>query len=296
MNPYEDLDVKLRTLIHLSKKNEDSRRAAVVFYLLIRRVLNESGVKLGFAPLISNKEHKAFEYMNIINSVMQNTFNFKIFHKEIIDKVQKYELLYLRNPMSFPFDSLKELVNIYYDLRKMDVPNVYQSIHDTDYLESSYTTQANNFFIRSNNGRSGIFFKKKDSNHVKQYLSHELSHKEAMIRKKLKNKYDKESFEQLLQYKKLKREIAMGNSKKISFKGQLKNNHLYQESLNEIPGFFLIGLAVVFIMLSIVILIQELFRPEISGAFTLIAFALFGIAIILGFLYWKLYYQEVRNQ
>lgn len=290
----EELDLKLKALIKLSKENNDSRRAAIVFYLLIRRILNEKGIYLGFAPLISKKERRAFEYMNAINSVMESSFNFHLFDKEMVNKVQKYELLYLKGPSLFSFDSLKELINIYYDLRKLEVPNMYNINNDICMSESSLIPAAHQFLLIKNNSRTGLLFKKGKEDHLRQYLTLDLTQKEQNIQNTLKKAYNKTSFEQLLHFRKLKQDLKNGISSKFMIKGKIKENSLYRQSLNEIPGFFLLGFAFVFLMLSIVFFIQDFIRPEIAGSFTIISFMLFGSAILIILIYWKLFYQERR--
>ncbi len=293
LSDYEELDLKLKDLVQLSKKNNDSKRAAVVFYLLIRREINKKGIYLGFAPLISKKERKAFEYMNAINAIMEANFHFYLFNKNVVANVQKYELLYLRSPGSFSFDSLKELINIYYELRQLEVPNMYHSLDEMNFNSISLAMNKSKLFSLSSNKKVGSFFRRKEPNQVTQYLSLDVEQKERMTEEKLKIGYDKKSFEELLQLRKLKKEIKEGNSPKISFKGKLKENPYYQQEIDQVPGFILIGLAVLFIMLAVLLFLQDYLLPEIAGSFTLLSFALFGGAILIILFYWKLFYQEI---
>jgi hypothetical protein len=292
IDSHEQLDLKLKELVSLSKEVNDSKRAAIVFYLLIRRELNKKGIHLGFSPLISKTEQKAFEYMNKINLAMEKTFHFHLFNKEKVDRVKKYELLYLKGPTSISFDSLKVLITIYYDLRQLDIPNMYRSSVELQDNTNLLGFSAGKFLSLNNQKRQGSLFKKASPNHILHYLKLDLEQKEQLAEQKLKVEYDKKQFQQLLYLRKLKKQIREGDSSKISFKGKLKDNAFYQQEINQAPGHFLIGLAALFAMMAVMLFIENFMVPEIVGAFTLISFALFGGAFFIIILYWKLFYQE----
>jgi len=292
IDTHERIDLKLKELVSLSKEINESKRAAIVFYLLIRKELNKKGICLGFSPLISKLEQKAFEYMGKINVVIEKTFHFHLFDKEMIGKVKKYELLYLKGPTRLSFGSLKELITIYYDLRQLDVPNMYRL---TEELQDNRTPLEQNVGkLASLNAqkRRGSFFKKPSPDHISHYLTLDLEQKERLTEGKLKKEYDKKQFQQLLYLRKLKKEIKDGGNSKISFKGKLKDNAFYHQEINLVPGYFLIGLATLFAMMAVILFIQDFMVPEIAGIFTLFSFALFGGAFIIIILYWKLFYQE----
>lgn len=288
---HEALDLKLKALVRLSKINSDPRRAAVAFYLLIRREVNEKGILLGFAPLISEKKRNAFEYMNAINSMMEASFGFSLFDNNLISKVQKNEILFLRNPGSFSFNSLKELITIYYSLRKLEVPTLYRSLETGD---SPLISSTRKILAMNAKDLEGMFSNRRQEDPVVHFFSLDLEEKDRLARARLKQGYDKACFERLLQIKTLRSELSQRGTSKIFFKGALRDHPLYQRSLDETPGFFLLGVAVAFIMVAILLFIQDVARPEISGAFTLIALALMGTSLSCILIYWKVFYTEVR--
>ena len=291
-NSHKQLDLKLKELVSLSKDLNDSKRAAIVFYLLIRRELNKKGIYLGFAPLISKTEQKAFEYMGKINVVIEKTFHFQLFHPDMISKVKTYELLYLKGPSHVSLDSLKKLITIYYDLRQLDVPNMYRLPEELQNNPNTFGIGADKLLSLNSRKNRGFFFRKTSPDHVSHYLSLDVEQKERLAEQKLKRGYDKKEFQQLLYLRKLKKELKEGGSSKIFFKGKLKDNAFYQQEINHAPGYFLIGLGTLFVIIAVMLFVQDFMVPEITGAFTLISFALFGGAFLMLILYWKFFYQE----
>ena len=292
LSSHEQIDLKLKDLIQLSKRHNEPKRAAVVFYLLIRKELNKKGILLGFAPLISKQERRSYEYMNMINAVMEKNFKFQLFDKEMVGKVQKYEMLYLKGPSFVSFDSLKELINIYYELRQLDVPNMYKLPDELNESNLSFAMNANKRFSFNQMKKRNSILRKQEQDQVRQYLSLDVRQKERLMETRLKKGYDKKDFEQLLRIRRLKKEIKEGNSSKILFNGKLKENFFYKQEVEQAPAYFLIGFAMLFIMMALVLFIQDFMLPEIGGAFSIISFALFGGAFFLIIIYWKLFYQE----
>ena len=91
-------------------------------------------------------------------------------------------------------------------------------------------------------------------------------------------------------------ELKASTSGKITFKGSLSNNSLYRQALNEIPGFFLLGLSVAFIMVVVVLFAQDVVLPQVAGAFSLMAMALLGGGLLLGGVFYLFFYKEARQK
>jgi hypothetical protein len=80
-------------------------------------------------PREKNSGEKLFEYMELVNKVFNVNFSVNVFRLELIDVLKRIELLFLKKEGELRIEYVKEIFEIYYELRKLDVPNLHDNIN-----------------------------------------------------------------------------------------------------------------------------------------------------------------------
>ncbi|MFX0072880.1 MAG: hypothetical protein ACFFAO_17525, partial [Candidatus Hermodarchaeota archaeon] len=247
MMNYSILDAKLKTLIRVCKETENYKKLAVVSFMLTSNLLNDIAIKLGIRPRKQEYDETLASYMILINSVLKDNFKIELFKEETIDKIKSIEYQFLKRKGDIPLKFIVEMYDLYYEIRKFEIPNLYNQWNE-------------NYFLKENNSSlySNLYFLEKGKNSnkedkMKSLILQNLKQKETTLQNKLNQSYDKESFENAIYLKKIKDTLKNQNEGKIEFKGRLKDNLKYQKSMENIIGYFLIGFFILFFIIGFII-------------------------------------------
>jgi len=131
------IDAKVKSLIQVCKETQNYKKLAVVSFVLTSNRINEIGIYLGVRSRNRASGEKIFEYMELINDIFKKNLKIPIFRVETIDIVRQCEILFLRNKGTIPIDYIKQMFMIYYDLRRLEIPNLHKSLNQEDFVESS---------------------------------------------------------------------------------------------------------------------------------------------------------------
>ena len=246
---YQVLDTKLKSLIHVCKETGNHKKIAVVSFILTSNRINEIGLNLGVRPRNKDSGEKIFEYMEYINEIFVENINVPIFQASHIEMLRQSEILFLKNKGFIPLEYIKNMFSIYYELRKLEVPNLYKSIdHETLILSSKLGA----FSMLSVGARR----KKNDPDAFKPLILQKITEKEAFLKKNLQDDLNSQNFETVIYLHTLKKSLGHEKNGKITIQGALKDNINYQRSLNLIFGYFILGLIILFTSLGIIILFE----------------------------------------
>lgn len=272
------IDSKLKHLIQVCKETQNYKKLAVSGFILISNKIDEIGIKLGLRARNKEKEEKIFEYMRIVNDVFETNLKVHIFKDEIIDELRKCEILFLRNRGEVPYKYIKDIFRLYYELRKLDIPNLYEQLTEDNILT---TTNVNLFsFLSPRSGR-----KRNDANRLKPLLLHKVKERELAIRETLNHDFNAKTFEQAIYLKKIKNGLEEKGKHKIVIQGALKDNINYQLSLKSMLGYFILGLFLTAFCFGFIILIEMILFPFTVGIYGLAILLLFGTAAFFLILY-----------
>lgn len=274
------IDSKLKHLIQVCKETQNYKKLAVSGFILISNKIDEFGIKLGLRLRNKKKEEKIFEYMKLINDVFESNLKLHIFKEEIIDNLKKYEILFLRNRGDVPYNYIKKIFVLYYELRKLDIPNLHEHLKEDNIIK---TTNVNLFAFLSPRSRQ----KRNDDNKLKPLILHKVKEKEIALRETLNNDFNSKAFEQAIYLKKIKKELEESGKNKIVIQGALKDNINYQLSLKSILGYFILGLFLVAFCFGFIVLIEMMLFPFTVGIFGLWILLLFGVSAFFLILYWQ---------
>ena len=243
------IDIKLKNLIQICKETQNYKKLAVVSFILTSNTLDEIGIHLGLRARNRKANEKSFEYMELINSFLLDNLNISLFPEDWIETVKDCEIIFLKNKGNLPYDYIKLIFSLYYELRKLDVPNLYKNIKSTEFVEPSELGFYSYLAPHS---------KKKPRNNLTPLILQKIKEKELSLQKDLKNTFNSRKLENMIYLQNLKHSISQDDKGKITIQGALKDNLSYQHSIDAIFGYFIIGIVLLLVMLGIIMVYASL--------------------------------------
>jgi len=271
------LDLKLKRLIQLCKETKNYKKLAVVSFILTSNTIDEIGIKLGMRPREKNAGEKIFEYMELVNKVFALNFKISVFKPKVIEVLSQIELLFLKKQGNLGLDHVKEVFDIYYELRKLEVPNLHENIN-SDVLNRNRSISMFSFLSGNQNSKN-----KKEST-FKPILLHKFKEEEKALQLQLEKEFDKEIFEKILHLKTIRKNIEQRSKGKIIISGSLKDNISYKQSKEQIGQFLVFGLIILFAMIGIVTIIESFMFGVLSVVISYNMLICFGVIIVLYFI------------
>jgi len=270
------LDLKLKRLIQLCKETRNYKKLAVVSFVLTSNTVDEIGIKLGMRPREKISGEKLFEYMELVNKVFSLNFSVNVFRLDLINVLKRIELLFLKKEGDLSLEYVKEMFKIYYELRKLDVPNLHDNIN-SEMIDKNRTISFFSFLSDSQN------VKRKSDNLFNPILLHKFKEEEKALQYQLNKQFDKNAFEKILQLKTIRKGIERKKGGKIVISGSLKDNISYKQSKEQVGQFLVIGIIILFVMVGSVSLIEALMYGFLSVAISYNLLICFGAIVVLYF-------------
>jgi len=267
------LDLKLKTLIHACKASGNFKKLSVVGFILTSNIIDEISIKLGMRPRRKKEQEKLFEYLYLVNEVFEKNLKITIFGSELIDSLKEVELLFLKSRGDLPYEYIRQLINLYYELRKFEVPNLHKAMTGEDFFENS-SMGTLNFFSR------GSKSKKLQENKFKPILQHTINQKEKQIQTKLNKKITQSDLEMAIHLRKIKNSLDNKRKQKIILHGALKDSIIYEQSQSKLVGYLLLGVILLSIFFGAVVLMEMFFFPFTVEPLNHVVLISFGVAFL----------------
>ena len=277
-------DSKLKSLIRLCKATGNYKKLAVVGLILISNKVDEISVKLGIRVRKKSDHEHLFEYIEFINQVFYKSLQVIVVTEDIVESLKTIELLFMKLRGDLPYDYIKELYEIYYEMRKIDVPNVYKSFEASDMHEYS---DLNFFSYLKKKGKK----KNIHQDRVKSLLFQQIAQKEKVLRNSMDDSFNKDAFEQTLQLNMLKSSLNSKSKGRISATGKLTSNIYYQISQQISLKYLLLGGMIVFILLDAVVIYESIMFPHLVSVLSIYLITFLGVTLLLFLIYRKLFKQ-----
>ncbi len=272
------LDLKLRSLIHACKASGNFKKLSVVGFILTSNIIDEISIKLGMRPRHKKEQEKLFEYLYLVNEVFEKNLQITIFHSELIDSLKEVELLFLRSRGDLPYEYIRQLIALYYELRKFEVPNLYKGMIGEDVLGNSNMGTLS-FFSRRSKSR------KKDENKFKPILQYTITQKERQIQTKLDKKITQSDLEMAIHLRKIKNSLNKKGKQKIILQGSLKDSIIYEQSQSKLIGYLILGVILISILFGAVVLVEMFMLPETMEPLNIVVLISFGVAFLFIIVY-----------
>ena len=276
------LDVKLKRLIQLCKETGNYKKLAVVSFVLVSNAVDEIGIKLGMRTRERGSGENIFEYMKLVNNIFAFNFNVSVFKPEMIEKFSQIELLFLKRQGDINLEQVKGVIEAYYELQKLEVPNLHEKIN-SEALNRNRTVSMFSFLS------GGQSKKQKSENTLNPILMQRFKDEEKALQIQLEHKFDKNAFEKILHLKTVRNKLEQKSTGKIAISGALKDNISYRQSKENIGQFMVIGLIVLFAMIGVVVLVESFMYGVLSMSTSNTTLICVGVIVILIFIN-KMYY------
>lgn len=278
-------DAKLKNLIQVCKETGNFKKLAEVSFTLTSNRVNEMGIYLGIRPRNRNLGEKLFEYMEIINDIFQRNLRVPIFPQALIDEIRDFEVPFLKNRGNLPYDYIKNIFRLYYEIRKMDIINLHKTLDGDEVLGNS--TMGVFSFLSPRTRR-----KERDSSKLRPLILQKIREKERTVQRQLNRSLNSHQFETAIHLKSIKKSLTKDKRGKITVYGALKDNITYQQSIESIFGYFILGLIILMTSLGIVILAELSITPVFSNDLSSWILIFFGSAALLIYFYIKQFRRE----
>jgi len=250
------IDTKLKKLIQICKETCNYKKLAVVSFILTSNLLDVIGVKLGLRARNKEKNERLYDYMEKINGVVENNVRSTLFKSSLLEIIRQVEPIFLKMKGDISLEFIQQMFYLYYDLRKLDIPNVYEGLQLDDVYQTPHLKLFS--FLSRQNSR-----KNQDENKIKPLLLYKIQEQERTIQQQLSKQFDKDSFKQILSLKALKKSLN-DKTGKITIKGALKENLNYMNSVENIVKYAIIGCMLTFLLIGSIILVEMIFYPNLT--------------------------------
>ena len=272
------LDLKLKSLIYACKASGNFKKLSVVSFILTSNIVDEISIKLGMRPRHKKDQEKLFEYLPLINGVFEKNLQITIFHPKIIDSLKEVELLFFKSRGNLPYEYIRQLIAVYYELRKFEIPNLHKGMGGEDLFQSS-SMGTLNFFSRRTNS------KKKNENKFKPILQHTINQKEKLVQAKLNKKLTQSDLEMAIQLRKIKNSLDTKGKQKIILQGSLKDNIIYEQSQNRLIGYLILGFILISLLFGAIIIAEIFLFPSTMGPLNNVLLISIGVAFLFIIIY-----------
>ena len=267
------LDLKLKSLIHACKATGNFKKLSVVGFILTSNLIDEISIKLGMRPRRKKKQEKLFEYLYLVNEMFEKNLKITIFGSELVNSLKEVELLFLKTRGELPYEYIKQLISLYYELRKFEVPNLHKGMTGEEFFDNS-SMGTLNFFSRTSKSR------KNDENKFKPILQHTINQKEKQIRARLNKKLTQSDLEMAINLRKIKNSLDKKGKQKIILQGSLKDSIIYEQSQSKLLGYLLMGVILISLPFGAIVLIEMLLQPLTMEPLNHVVLISFGIAFL----------------
>ncbi|GAH04462.1 unnamed protein product, partial [marine sediment metagenome] len=217
------LDLKLKRLIQLCKETGNYKKLAVVSFVLVSNAVDEIGIKLGMRTREKGSGENIFEYMKLVNKIFALNFNVAVFKPEMIKNLSQIELLFLKRQGDINLEQVKGVIEAYYELRKLEVPNLHENIN-SEMLNRNRTVSMFSFLSGGQSKR------RKSENAFNPILMQRIKDEEKALQIQLDHQFDKNAFEKILHLKTVRKNLEQKSRGKIAISGALKDNISYRQS------------------------------------------------------------------
>jgi hypothetical protein len=265
------LDFKLRSLIQACQVTGNYKKLSVVGFILTSNIIDEISIKLGMRPRLKKEQEKLFEYLYLVNEVFEKNLQITIFPPDLVDSLKEVELLFLKGRGDLPYEYIKQLIALYYELRKFEIPNLYKGMVGEDFLNSS-SMGTLNFFSRNHKSS------KKNENKFKPILKHTINQREKLIRAKLNKKVTQSDLEMAIHLQKIRNTLDKKGRHKYIVQGSLKDSIIYEQSQSKLFGYLLLGVILLSITFGVTILIEMFWLPLTMEPLNHLVLISFGVA------------------
>ncbi len=288
-NPTLDIDSGIKLLTELCLKNKNYQKLCSAYLLLIGNEVDKTGIRLGVRARDKTKREPIYKHMALINDFLMLNLRMTIFKEDLVNKIKKTENKIIRQELIFSTKSCAELVDVYYDLRKISIPNIYKS---EKLSELPLTNNLRAFKLMGDSSD------KKDkkvsaSDKLKPLILQKIKNNQRKVQKEVeKTGYREGLLERSLRLKEAEKFVKGSKGEKTKLEGKLRDNLQYQMAVPDLAKYFILSIVIFFGLLGMIMGIEAATYANAIYSLSLIMMLFFGACIVFFVMYYNLYEQE----
>ena len=257
-------DNQLVQLINLCKMTGNYKKIGITGFMLLSNLADKFGVKLGLELRNKFGEEQIHTYLERINERSSEKLEITLIKTPIIVRIKGLETTFHSEKGTLTLNQIKTLFEIYYELRKINLPALLQKVQDK-------TDETNNVPM--------LFFSKfgkatqQNKPKVDILLDYIIKKEEEKITRQLHRGADPELLEKKLEIQKFRKQMINSSETNASFRipPLLRNSFL--------------GLMLICLLFGVLLLIEAIMNPFLTQMFGLLTFGLFGLSAMSYLLY-----------
>ncbi len=278
-----ETDDLLKILAEFYIRNEDYKKLFNVCFTLIGNEVDKIGIKLGIRPRDKSKREWLYRHMSDINEFLLSNLKIELFDLELIEEIKKIEFSILSSKITFSPASCKILIEIYYSLRKISMPNLCKSLEEIELPHASNSK----FF-------SGLIGKRDNdldvTTKIKSLILQKINDNQMNLQREMKEAgYSEHLIEKSLRLMDAERIVKRKKGEKVKVKGKLKDNLLYQVKLRSLFKYFILSVFAIFLIVALTTTYETMVYPYALNALNILILLFYGASAALIFMYYNLY-------
>lgn len=274
----DSMDFKFETLVERCIMSGNHAKLSATTLQLISSHADVMGIKLGIGRRNPRKVEFIHHFLERINRYIVH-LGIDLIPADMIKRVKIIETLFSKSRGNLPKTYLKDAIALYYDIRKIQIPEMDRFTRVLRRQDYSNTRSFNLFSRKPRNDSS--------SSMVRDLLYAEIEKRQREVRYQLQKGLNEEVLESSLQLKIIKSALKQNDSRKIPVQGRLKDNPNYHASKKGSGWLGVLGFIILLGVFETLLIGETIILPSsLEAVGTLIGFLLVSI-LLLGYLYYN---------
>jgi len=235
------------------------------------------GIKLEIGRRDPRKDEFIHYFLERINRYIVH-LGINLIPADMINRVKIIETLFFKSDGNLPKNHLKDAIALYYDIRKIRIPefnNFTRTLRRQDY---SNTRSFNLFSRKTPNDSSSM---------VRDLLIDEIEKRERELHSHLQNGMNGDVLETSLQLKKIRSALNRNDNRKIPVQGRLKDNPNYVASKKGIGWLVILGFIILLGIFESLLIAETIIMPNSLEAVGMLMIFFLVSILLLGYLYYN---------
>ena len=273
----DSMDPKFETLVERCILSGNHAKLSATTLQLISNQADVMGIKLGIGRRNPRKDEFIHHFLERINRYIIH-LGIDLIPVDMIKRSKIIETLFFKSKGILPKTYLKDAIALYYDIRKIRIPEMDRFTRALRRQDYSNTRSFNLFSRKPGNGSSSM---------VRDLLLNDIEKRERELRYQLQNSkgMNEDVLETSLQLKRIRSALNNNNNnnrRKIPIQGRLKDNPDYHASKKGSGWFVVLGIIILLSVSEALLIAETILMPgSLEGVggimlFLLISTLLFG--------------------
>jgi len=271
------IDQKYETLVEKCIMTGNHAKLSATTLHLISNQADVIGIKLGIGRRNPRKDEFIHHFLERLNRYIIH-LGINLIPAEMIKRIKIIETLFSKSRGTLPKTYLKDAIALYYDIRKIRIPEMDQftrALRRQDYSN----TRSFNLFSRSPRNDS--------SSMVRDLLFDEIEKREREVFSQLQEGINEDVLETALQLKNIRSTLTRNDNRKIPIQGRLKDNPYYLASKNGSGWLVVLGFIIMLGVFETLLIAETIILPNSLEAVGMLMLFFLVSILLLGYLYYN---------